>query len=55
MNPVKKIWRQIFGHDEFLNGEHIAHEPSYWQRRRARRQVADWVWEHIDWSKYEER
>jgi len=30
-----KIKSIIFGHDEFINGEHIAHEPSLWQRLRS--------------------
>jgi hypothetical protein len=27
-----KIWTWLFGKDEYLNGEHIAHEPSLFQR-----------------------
>lgn len=35
---VRRFWRYIAGHDEYRNGEHIAHEPSIIQRMAARRE-----------------
>ena len=32
---IKNIIYFVFGHDEFINGEHIAHEPSLWQRLKT--------------------
>ena len=32
-----KAWRWLFGHDEYLDGEHIAHEPSLLERLRRSR------------------
>jgi hypothetical protein len=33
---MKNIWIWLFGKDEYMNGEHIAHEPSLWQRVRRK-------------------
>ena len=34
---MKRIWIWLFGHDEYMNGEYIAHEPSLLQRLRRPR------------------
>jgi len=34
IKTMKKLWIWLFGKDEYLNGEHIAHEPSLFQRLR---------------------
>ena len=31
----KRLVRCIFGHDGYLEGLHVAHEPSWWQRYKA--------------------
>jgi hypothetical protein len=36
---MSKILRYLFGYDEYVGGEHIAHEPSCWQRYKAWREV----------------
>jgi len=33
---MKQIIRWLFGRDDFIDGEHIAHEPSLWQRIKAK-------------------
>jgi len=44
---LQRLVRWIFGHDEYANGRHIAHEPSWWQRRKARQDTEDWLWSRI--------
>ena len=34
---MKKIWIWLFGKDVYINGEHIAHEPSLFQRLKRTR------------------
>jgi len=33
---MRKMAHWLLGHDEFVDDEHVAHEPSLWQRLRAR-------------------
>jgi len=35
MKFVRRLWTWLFGRDDYLNGEHIAHEPSFLQRWRV--------------------
>jgi len=44
---LQRLVRWIFGHDEYANGQHIAHEPSWWQMRKAKRDAEDWLWKQI--------
>ncbi len=44
---LKRLVRRLFGHDEYLDGQHVAHEPSWWQRRKARIATEDWLWRQI--------
>jgi hypothetical protein len=44
---LQRLVRWIFGNDEYADGQHIAHDPSWWQRRKARRDTTDWMWRQI--------
>jgi hypothetical protein len=41
------VIRYIFGYDEYLDGEHISHEPSWWQRRKAQQEALLVIWSRI--------
>ena len=44
---LNSVIRSVFGHDDYIGAEHIAHEPSWWQRRKSRRDAVQWVLKQI--------
>jgi len=44
---LPRLVRWIFGHDAYADGQHVAHEPSWLQRRKARMDVEEWQWSQM--------
>ena len=46
-DKLQRLVGRLFGYDEYLDGQHVAHEPSWWQSRKTRIEAEEWLWRQI--------